>query len=116
MTITASRHWIVTGATGFIGRELIYRLLTISSDTLSLLVRADTSHEHAEKRVYDILRDIDPSIHAFAHRINVVRVDITLPDMGLEPDTCMRLMHRDTCFLHLAANTSFMDSIAEARR
>lgn len=116
MTIPATRHWIVTGATGFIGRELIYRLLTTSSDTLTLLVRADSSHAQAERRVYDILRDFDPAIYKCSHRISVIRADVTLPDLGLAANTCKLLMHRDACFLHLAANTSFMDSIDQVRR
>ncbi|MFI8977450.1 amino acid adenylation domain-containing protein [Nocardia asteroides] len=73
---------LVTGATGFLGTQLLRRLLDTTSTDITVLVRADND-AHARQRVHDALTRA--GVDADMRRVTAVAADLTRPALGLEP-------------------------------
>ena len=73
----------LTGATGFLGMEVLARLLE-RGDNVVALVRAE-SDERAEDRLYGVLGTLyrDPS--QYHDRVRAVAGDVTQAGLGIEP-------------------------------
>jgi len=100
----------LTGATGFVGRELVQQLLrSRPGERLALLVRHGKGQSAAE-RAQAIVPPADLS------RVEVVPGDVTLPSCGLDAATCERLAAETTRVIHSAATVRFDHSLDEARR
>jgi NAD(P)-dependent dehydrogenase (short-subunit alcohol dehydrogenase family) len=84
--------WFVTGATGFIGRHLLERLL-VREGEVHALVRPSSA---------DRLAELSGRLGA-ADRIHPVVGDVTEPYLGLDEATRDRLRGRIEHFFHLAA-------------
>ena len=84
----------VTGATGFIGRRLVRRLLERGHETIHVLVR-----EPAPERI--------EALRAFwgagSARVKIVEGDIALPGLGIAEKEAHRLAGKVDHFFHLAA-------------
>jgi thioester reductase-like protein len=92
----------LTGATGFVGREILSRFLARDDRPVFALVRADNDDEAAGRLP--------------AHeRLTAVAGDIEQPGLGLPPDTRERLRREVTTVLHCAASVSFEMSLEESR-
>jgi thioester reductase-like protein len=92
----------LTGATGFVGREILSRFLARDDRPVFALVRADNDDEAAGRLP--------------AHeRLTAVAGDIEQPGLGLAPDTRERLRREVTTMLHCAASVSFDMSLEESR-
>src|SRR5215472_10774849 len=105
----------LTGATGFVGMEVLVRYLERGSRPVTCLVRAD-SDEAARERLDKILDQlIANGAELFEHRIEAVAGELTEPDLGLSPDTRARLAGEVTTIIHCAASVSFDLSLEEAR-
>ena len=112
---TKMRNWLITGATGFIGREFVHHLLSNTEDHLTLLVRSAPSANGVAQRVLDQQAIIDASLEIDPRRLSVVECDFTKPRLGLA-DTEFQELHRyHNQFLHLAANTRFSETLEVAR-
>jgi len=88
-------HYFVTGATGFIGRRLVARLLARKGAVVHFLVR-----EKSAKRVDELLEywGVDRS------RAVPVHGDLALPGLGIAKAERSKLEHKTiTQFFHLAA-------------
>ncbi len=94
---------LLTGATGFVGTELLDRLLERGDRPVHALVRADDD-QAAAKRL---------QAHA---RLNVLAGDIERPGLGLSEATRARLAEQVTTVVHCAASVSFDLSLEESRR
>lgn len=92
--------YFVTGATGFIGRNLVERLLQ-RKGTIYCLVRKGSEHK------LDALRK---RLGAKSDRIVAVKGDIEQPLCGLRKQDVFRLQGKVTHFVHLAA---FYDIMCE---
>ena len=79
---------LFTGATGAVGRPLLAELLR----------RRDIA------RVV-VLEHVDRA--SPAEGVEIVRGDVTAPDLGLSPGDAVRLPHEITSILHAAADTRF---------
>lgn len=112
---SCSRNWIITGCTGFIGRELIYFLLTTTQDRLTLLIRPSGTRQQPIQRIAQLLAEIDHNFPVDWNRLDVISSDVTLPMMGLSDTTIESFQQYDNIFVHLAANTNFAASIDVAR-
>jgi thioester reductase-like protein len=94
---------LLTGATGFVGTELLERLLERGDRPVHALVRAADDHAAAERL----------PAHA---RLNVLAGDIEQPGLGLSAATRARLAEEVTTVVHCAASVSFDLSLEESRR
>lgn len=86
-------NFLVTGATGFIGRYLVGQLLEEASDTVFLLVRDPES-----PKLERLLRWWKGS-----DRIVLLRGDLTVARCGIRDEDVARLRGRIAHFLHLGA-------------
>jgi thioester reductase-like protein len=104
---------LITGATGFLGREIL-RTLLARDERLRLvaLMRAgtDLALERRRHRLIEGLAAGD------ADRVTALRGDMTEPRLGLSADTHAALVAGIDRVIHVAAATSFNHSLPEARR
>jgi thioester reductase-like protein len=103
----------LTGATGFLGMEVLARLLEEGDREILALIRA-SDDAAAEQRLDDVLSKLweDPS--QYRNRVTAVRGDVTAPGLGLG-DRRDEWAARTGAVLHCAASISFDLPLAEAR-
>ena len=94
---------LLTGATGFVGREILSRFLERGDREVYALVRAADDEAAAERL----------PAHA---RLTAVAGDIERSGLGLSEDTAERLRHEVTTVVHCAASVSFDLPLEESRR
>src|SRR5215207_149394 len=89
---------VLTGATGFVGRELLARLL-----------------ERDDRHVYAIVRG-GPGRLPEHERLTTVAGDIEQPGLGLDPRTAAVIADEATTVIHCAASVSFDLGLEESRQ
>jgi len=105
---------LLTGATGFLGGELLPRLLGAApAATVVCLVRARDAAE-LERRAQALLADV-PLAARDAARVRVLAGDVRAPDLGLGAARAA-LAREVRAVVHAAASTRFDLELAEARR
>jgi thioester reductase-like protein len=94
--------------------ELLARYLERTDRTIYALIRARDDRE-ADDRLRAAARNVvgDPDRHA--GRLVAVRGDVTLPDLGIDPERRERLAEEVTDILHSAASVSFSLPLDRAR-
>ena len=93
-----SRNVFITGASGFLGRNLIAEFGRVYQDAnLYCLARSDEAEQSIRSRLQWLPED----------RTHMVRGDITLPYLGLDQQQAYQLMSGMNDVWHLAASTSF---------
>ncbi len=106
---------LLTGATGFVGMELMTRHLERGDREIVAVVRAD-SDEAAKARVRSVLENLFGSRAArYSGRVEAVAGDLTAPRVGLSRARWQELACRVTTIIHSAASVSFDLDIDEAR-
>lgn len=108
---------LLTGATGALGQELLYQLLTRRPNS-HLLVLARGSKKQpdgAEKRVRAILRQHFPNEADFRQRLTVIDGDLNLERLGLDEALYNAVAERLDQIIHCAAAVRFDQPLAEAR-
>jgi thioester reductase-like protein len=105
---------LVTGATGFLGMELMARLLEDGDRRVWALVRAP-DEAGAAARLHAILSSLVPDPGACAERVVPVAGDLMLPGLGLDPRRRDELAENVGEVIHSAASVSFSLPLAEAR-
>src|SRR6185312_11604104 len=106
---------LLTGATGFVGMELLARYLQRGERDVVTLVRAD-SHEAAQARVDAVLENLfGADAPDYRHRVHPMAADMTAPDLGLTEAERTALAERVTKIIHSAASVSFSLPLDEAR-
>jgi len=86
------RHVLLTGATGYLGRALLERLLAATPATVYCLVRDSATLAHLGQD----------------ERVVLVEGDLTLPRFGLEPAHYDGLAQRIDCVVHTAARVNWL--------
>ncbi|HEX3392256.1 MAG TPA: SDR family oxidoreductase [Solirubrobacteraceae bacterium] len=104
---------LLTGATGFVGMELLARYLEHTDRRVYTLVRAP-SKRAAAVRLERTLRSLFGSDHPYAGRVTPVRGDITHPFLGLRGDGDW-LTEQVSEIVHGAASVSFELDLQESR-
>jgi thioester reductase-like protein len=94
---------LLTGATGFVGREILSRFLDRDDRRVFALVRAEDDNEAAGRL----------PAHA---RLTVIAGDIERDGLGLSGDARERMRGEVTTVLHCAASVSFDLPLDESRR
>jgi thioester reductase-like protein len=95
---------LLTGATGFLGMELLARYLELTERRVYALVRGVNDQE-AAARMQNMLLSLFGADHPYAERVVVVRGDITCPGLGLRDGD--GLAEQVSEIVHGAASVSF---------
>ncbi|CAL7951758.1 unnamed protein product [Xylocopa violacea] len=110
----------VTGATGFLGKALLEKLLRSCSRlaTIFILIRPkqDQTIDQRYKKLlecsaFDKIRARNPSI---LNKIYPVKGDVTLPNLGISPEDRMMLQQRVNIVFHSAATVRFDEPLKVA--
>jgi thioester reductase-like protein len=96
---------LLTGATGFVGMELLARFLERTDRHVFALVRGPDERATAA-RIERTLRSLFGTGHPYAERVTAVRGDITRPGLGLRGDGDW-LARQVSEIVHGAASVSF---------
>jgi thioester reductase-like protein len=105
----------LTGATGFLGMEVLARLLEAGDREVVALIRA-RDDAAAEDRLHGVLCDLyrDPSKHR--DRVRAVAGDLTSSGLGIEPAARTALAEEVGAVMHCAASISFDLPLEDARK
>jgi thioester reductase-like protein len=106
---------LLTGATGFVGMELVTRYLERSDRNVITLVRA-ADDAAAQARMNAVLDDLfGDRADRYRGRVRAVAGDVTTPGLGLTTALRDELAERASIIVHSAASVSFTLSLPEAR-
>jgi thioester reductase-like protein len=106
---------LLTGATGFVGMELVARYLERSDRDVITLVRA-ADDAAAQGRMNAVLDDLfGDRADRYRGRVRAVAGDVTTPGLGLTAAVRDELAERTATIVHSAASVSFTLSLSEAR-
>jgi thioester reductase-like protein len=107
---------LLTGATGFLGMELVARAVQADTADLICVIRADDD-AHAARRLDATLATLfgDDVPPAAARRLSAVSGDLERPGLGLSADGDALVDRSVTRIVHSAASISFDLPLAEAR-
>jgi nucleoside-diphosphate-sugar epimerase len=104
----------LTGATGFLGMQVLDRILEQTDRQVLALVRA-SDVVSAQRRVAGTLETLYGRADCHPGRVRAVPADLTRPAFGLDADTWARLARSCGAVVHCAASVSFGLELAEAR-
>jgi thioester reductase-like protein len=98
---------LLTGATGFVGMEVMARLVERPDDThVIAIIRAD-DREGAEARLRSVLASLYDDPEAAAGRVTALPGDIAVDGLGLSDMDRLEVLERATSIIHCAASISF---------
>lgn len=108
---------LLTGATGFVGRELLWRLARRPGDRVICLLRGKDDADAAARlaRVLDLARP-EPLTAEQKSRVTAVRGDLTEEELGLSPRQRDELAGTITRVIHDAATVDWATPLETARR
>jgi thioester reductase-like protein len=104
----------LTGATGFVGMELLARYLERTDRTVFALVRGRDDPD-AQARLDEAVGRMLPDPGAYTGRAIAVRGDVTDAGLGIEPERRTELAEEVTEIVHAAASVSFALPLPESR-
>lgn len=108
---------LLTGATGFVGGQLLARLLARDGRPIVCLVRAPSEAAAARRGDETLARLVPRDRLAEAHgRVTWRRGDVERADLGLDADVRRTLAREVAEIIHCAATTRFDLPLAEAER
>jgi thioester reductase-like protein len=105
---------LLTGATGFVGMEVLTRWLERGDRRVYALVRAENDEKAAE-RLRPGLESAFGGDGVDQERLSAVAGDVQKPGLGLDPKTYARLRHEVDVVVHSAASVSFTLGLDESR-
>jgi thioester reductase-like protein len=106
---------LLTGATGFVGMELLARYLERTDRPMLTIVRAG-SEEAARDRIDAVLANLfGERAGRYSDRVTAFAGDLTAPGLGLDRGSWDLLAAESTMIVHCAASVSFGLSLEQAR-
>jgi thioester reductase-like protein len=105
---------LLTGGTGFLGGEVLVRLLERDDRPVYVLVRAE-SDERASARLDALLASLLGSAGPCSQRVIPIRGDVTQAWLGMGARSRDQLAERVGQIVHCAASVSFTMGLAESR-
>jgi thioester reductase-like protein len=105
---------LLTGATGFVGMEVLARYLERTDRPIYTLVRAP-AEEQAQERLRSTLSTLFGRVEGRAERVVPVPGDLETEGLGLDRDSRERLAERVSDIVHSAASVSFSLPLQESR-
>ncbi len=110
-----NRDVLLSGATGFVGMEVLARYLERSDRRIVTLVRA-ADDEAARGRVDTVLENLFGfRAPRYRDRVDAFAADVTAPGLGIDDGLRHRLARRVSTIIHSAASVSFTLPLTEAR-
>jgi len=106
---------LLTGATGFLGMELLARLIERGDTDVVCLVRAPSADAAAERLATVFARLYEERPEA-VERVTAVAGDVSADDLGLDSRDREALIAKVTSVVHCAASISFDLTLEEARQ
>jgi len=108
---------LLTGATGFIGRYLLWTWLNRTNGAIILLARSRRERSAAQ-RIGEILLELagQANVERLRGRVEVFEGDVAETNLGMDRATREELSTRVTSIIHCAAAARFDLPIEEARR
>ncbi len=103
---------LLTGATGFVGMEVLARLLEQGEREVMALVRAE-DRTTARARVHDVLARLGAEEHA--GRVYAIAGDVARPGLGLTRAERDAVAARTGAVVHCAASVSFALGLEQSR-
>ena len=104
----------LTGATGFLGMEVLARLLEAGDRDVVALVRAE-DRPGAEARLEGVLRTLWRDPAPYRSRVRAVAGDVTRPGLGIGAADRTAIAEEIGAVIHCAASISFDLPLEEAR-
>lgn len=98
---------LLTGATGFVGAQLLHQLLQAGNAKVICLVRAP-SIDKAQEKITQALAKQNLLISDLSARTEIMLADLEQPGLGLTRDAFQQLGLKCDAIFHNAANTSVM--------
>ena len=105
---------VLTGATGFLGMELLAQLAERDSRPIIALVRAP-DQEQADRRIADVRAAVFGDERHHAQRIRAIPADLERPHLGLRSRDRRDILASAGEIVHAAASVAFDTNLAEAR-
>jgi thioester reductase-like protein len=106
---------LITGATGFVGMEVLGRYLESSDRTIITPVRAVDDRAAAD-RIHGTLRELfGIRARRYERRVEAVAADLTKPGLGLRAGRRDEIAGRVEQIIHSAASVSFALPLEESR-
>ncbi|XP_061438515.1 fatty acyl-CoA reductase 2 isoform X2 [Rhineura floridana] len=111
---------LVTGATGFMGKVLVEKLLHSSPDVkaIYILVRPKAGQSMQERvvdmvkcKVFDRVREEWPSFH---EKIKPINAELTQPNLAITPEDTQELLSEVNVVFHCAATVRFDEPLKHA--
>jgi thioester reductase-like protein len=107
---------LLTGATGFVGMEVLARVLEQTDLDVIALVRADDD-AGAQARVDELLKTlVAPGARPHEERVRARAADLESPGLGMSAADREQIATQITAVLHCAASISFTLPLHEARK
>ena len=107
---------LLTGATGFVGMELLARVLEHTDRDVVALVRAENDVA-AQARMDELLTTlVAPLARPRRGRVRAVAADLESPGLGLSPLMRDKIAGSVSAVVHCAASVSFTLALDDARR
>jgi thioester reductase-like protein len=113
--MAASNDALITGATGFLGRYVVARLLQETGRRLFLVVRPKNG-QAAVNRVTAVLAEIGVHLPDFSDRVTVLEGDVTHDRFGLEPDIYRDCALRVDAIYHCSATVDWVRDYGRLRQ
>jgi thioester reductase-like protein len=105
---------VLTGATGFLGLQVLDRALANGDAPVVALVRA-RDDDDAGRRVRGALATLGDDAAARAGRLTALAADLTAPGLGLDPGRRRALAQEAEVVVHSGANVAFDQPLEQAR-
>jgi thioester reductase-like protein len=105
---------LLTGATGFLGMELLARLIERGDTDVVCLIRAPSAAVAAE-RLATVFGRLYEELPESAERVTAIAGDVSAEDLGLDSRDRDALVATVTSVVHCAASISFDLTLEEAR-
>ena len=106
---------LLTGATGFLGAHIAFRLVKETNHNIAALVRAD-DREAAVRRLSRAWWDWPELIQALGGRVKVITGDVSEPHLGLGEADYRELVRVVTHIIHTAADLRLNAPLNELRK
>ncbi|MGD9675905.1 MAG: SDR family oxidoreductase [Candidatus Bipolaricaulia bacterium] len=113
--VRVSGTLLVTGASGFLGTQIVRRILAQTDFRVLALVRGEDD-ESAARRLSRAWWDWPELGRAIGEQVHVVRGDVTQPRLGLSDPAYEQLAQRVTHIVHSAADLRLRGPLEELRQ